>query len=300
MPIPLPALLLVIGSSLGWSGFDACRKVLADRVRPAPLAFLLAAGAVPLFALWTAIDGLPAVQPGYLPPAAASVALNIAANLLFFSALRNSQLSVTIPLLSLTPVFTALLAIPMLGEVPTLRQWLGILLVVAGAFVLNLPADGSFSPAAMARAWFGERGPFSAPRGAGLMVLVALFWSLTGPFDKMATGKASGPFHATVLCTGVAIGIALVLAGQRRLRELADVRAAGWIFVLAVLISIAALGLQLLAMLKVWVGLVETLKRGIGNLSALILGRTLFGEAVTPRKLLAVGLMIAGVALILA
>jgi multidrug transporter EmrE-like cation transporter len=45
---------------------------------------------------------------------------------------------------------------------------------------------------------------------------------------------------------------------------------------------------------------VETLKRGIGNFSALILGRTLFGEAVTPRKLLAVGLMIAGVALILA
>jgi drug/metabolite transporter (DMT)-like permease len=293
MPIPLPALLLVIGSSLAWSGFDVCRKVLADRVRPAPLGFLLAAGAVPLFAVWTAVDGMPAIRPGYLPPAAASVVLNIAANLLFFAALRNSQLSVTIPLLSLTPVFTALLAIPMLGEVPALRQWLGILLVVAGAFVLNLPADGSMSPAAMARAWIGER-------GAGLMVLVALFWSLTGPFDKMATAKASGPFHATVLCAGVAIGIAAVLAAQRRLRELSDVRAAGWIFILAVLISIAALGLQLLAMMKVWVGLVETLKRGIGNLSALILGRTLFGEAVTPRKLLAVGLMIAGVALILA
>lgn len=293
MPIPFSALLLVIGSSLAWSGFDVCRKILADRVRPAPLAFLLAAGAVPLFALWTAVDGMPAVQSGYLLPAAASVLLNIAANLLFFSALRNSQLSVTIPLLSLTPVFTALLAIPLLGEVPTWRQWLGILLVVAGAFVLNLPEGGALSPAA-------ARSPFFAARGGGLMVLVALFWSLTGPFDKMATTKASGPFHATVLCTGVAIGIAAVLAGQHRLRELGDVRAAGWIFILAVLISIAALGLQLLAMLEVWVGLVETLKRGIGNLSALILGKTLFGEAVSPRKLLAVGLMIAGVALILA
>ncbi|HEX3130838.1 MAG TPA: DMT family transporter [Thermoanaerobaculia bacterium] len=285
MPIPLSALLLVIGSSLAWSGFDVCRKVLADRVRPAPLAFLLAAGAVPLFAVWTAIDGMPRIMPGYLPPAAASVALNIGANLLFFSALRNSQLSVTIPLLSLTPVFTTLLAIPMLHEVPAWWQWLGILLVVAGAFVLNLPEGGVLSPAA---------------RGAGQMVLVALFWSLTGPFDKMATAKASGPFHATVLCTGVAIGIAVVLAGQHRLRELGDVRSAGWVFVLAVVISIAALGLQLLAMLKVWVGFVETLKRGIGNLSALILGRALFGEAITPRKLLAVGLMIAGVALILA
>ncbi len=286
MNIPLSALLLVLGSSLAWSGFDVCRKVLADRVRPAPLAFLLAAGAIPLFALWTAIDGMPAVRSGYLAPAAASIALNIAANLLFFSALRNSQLSVTIPLLSLTPVFTALLAIPLLGEVPTWRQWLGILLVVAGAFVLNLPEGGSLSPA--------------AARGAGLMVLVAMFWSFTGPFDKMATAKSSGPFHATLLCTGVALGIAAVLAGQRRLREIGDVRAAGWIFILAVVISIAALGLQLLAMMEVWVGLVETLKRGIGNLSALILGKTLFGETVSSRKLLAVGLMIAGVALILA
>jgi drug/metabolite transporter (DMT)-like permease len=284
MPIPVPALLLVIGSSLAWSGFDVCRKILSERARPATLAFLLAAGAVPLFAVWMAVDGVPAVKPGYLLPAAASVALNIAANLFFFSALRNSQLSVTIPLLSLTPVFTALLAIPMLGEVPSARQGFGILLVVAGAFVLNLPEGGSLSPAA---------------RGAGLMVLVALLWSLTGPFDKMATARASGPFHAGVLCAGVALGIVVVLAGQRRLGELADVRSAGWVFVLAVLISIVALGFQLLAMQKVWVGLVETLKRGIGNLSALILGRALFGEAVTPRKLLAVGLMIAGVALIL-
>jgi drug/metabolite transporter (DMT)-like permease len=296
MPIPPSALLLVIVSSLAWSGFDVCRKILSDRVRPAPLAFLLAAGAVPLFAVWTAIDGMPGVEPGYALSAAASVALNIAANLCFFSALRNSQLSVTIPLLSLTPVFTALLGIPMLGEIPSPRQWLGILFVVAGAFVLSLPADGllsPMSPAALARSWRGDR-------GAGLMVLVALFWSLTGPFDKMAMAKASGPFHAVVLCAGVAAGIVVVLAGQRRLGEIADVRAAGWVGALAVLVSIAALGLQLLAMQKVWVGLVETLKRGIGNVSALVLGRALFGEAVTPRKLLAIGLMAVGVALILA
>lgn len=283
----------MIVSSLAWSGFDVCRKVLSDRVRPAALAFLLAAGAAPLFAVWTAIDGMPGVEPGYALPAAASVALNIAANLCFFYALRNSQLSVTIPLLSLTPVFTALLGIPMLGEIPSTRQWLGILCVVAGAFVLSLPADGFLTPAALARSWRGDR-------GAGLMVLVALFWSLTGPFDKLAMAKASGPFHAVVLCTGVAAGIVVILAGQRRLGEIADVRAAGWVGALAVLVSIAALGLQLLAMQKVWVGLVETLKRGIGNVSALVLGRALFGEGITPRKLLAIGLMAVGVALILA
>jgi len=128
---------------------------------------------------------------------------------------------------------------------------------------------------------------------------VALLWSLTVPLDKLATARASGPFHATVLCLGVAAGIFTVLAGQRRLRELGDIRQAGGVFVLGVLLSIAALGLQLLAMQQVWVGLMEALKRGLGNLSAVILGRLLFEEEVTPRKLLAVGLMIVGVALIL-
>jgi drug/metabolite transporter (DMT)-like permease len=293
MPIPLGALLLVLGSSLAWSGFDVCRKFLVSRVRPVALAFALTAGAVPLFALWTAVDGLPAVAPGYVLPAVGSVVLNVAANLLSFLALSVSPLSVTIPLLSLTPVFTALLGIPMLGEVPTARQGLGILLVVLGAFALNFPGDGPVSPGALLRTWRSER-------GAAFMVLAALLWSLTLPLDKIAIGRASGPFHATVLCTGVAAGILLVLAARRSLGELADVRRAGGMIGLGIVISIAALGLQFLAIQQVWVGLMEALKRSIGNLSAVVLGRVFFGEALTLRKLLAVGLMAAGVALILA
>lgn len=284
MAVPIGALLLVVGSSLAWSAHDVTRKSLVGRVRPVPLAFLLTAASAPLFAVWTAIDGFPSVQPGYWLPAGASVLLNIAANLMFFAALRSSDLSVTIPLLSLTPVFTALLGIPMLGEVPTLPQWIGIGLVVAGAFALNLP---------------GERPYFRWQRGAALMIAVAFLWSLTVPLDKLAMPGASAPFHATVLCGGVAAGVLIVLVWQRRLGELAGLREVRGVFALALVTAILALGLQLLAMQQVWVGLVETLKRGMGNVSAVVFGRAVFGERVTLRKLLAVGLMAAGVALIL-
>lgn len=284
MAIPLGSLLLVAGSSLAWSAHDVTRKFLVGRVRPVPLAFLLTAAAAPLFAMWTAVDGMPSVQPGYALPAVSSVLLNIAANLMFFVALRTSALSVTIPLLSLTPVFTALLGIPMLGEVPTPLQGLGIVLVVAGAFALNLPEQRP--------CWRWER-------GAALMTTVALLWSLTVPLDKMSMARASAPFHATVLCGGVAAGVLAVLVWQRRLGELADIRHVRGVFALALVTSILALGLQLLAMQQVWVGLVETMKRGLGNVAAVVLGRAIFGEPVTLRKLLAVGLMAVGVGLIL-
>jgi drug/metabolite transporter (DMT)-like permease len=284
MAIPLSALLLVVGSSLAWSAHDVTRKFLVGRVRPVPLAFLLTVAAAPLFAIWTMVDGMPDIKDGYALPAVSSVLLNIAANLMFFVALRTSALSVTIPLLSLTPVFTALLGIPMLGEVPTPLQGLGIVLVVAGAFALNLPEERPY--------WRWER-------GAALMTAVAFLWSLTVPLDKMAMAQASAPFHATVLCGGVAAGVLAVLVWQRRLGELAGLRHVRGVFALALVTSILALGLQLLAMQQVWVGLVETLKRGIGNVAAVGLGRAVFGEPVTLRKLLAVGLMAVGVGLIL-
>lgn len=292
MAIPIGALLLVVGSSLAWSTHDVSRKFLVDRIRPVPLAFLLTAAAAPLFAIWTLLDGLPELMPGYAAPAVLSVVLNVFANLMFFAALRISPLSVTIPLLSLTPVFMALLGIPMLGEIPSLVQVLGILLVVAGAFGLNLRTEEGISLRVLLRSWARER-------GAALMLVVSLLWSLAVPLDKIATARASAPFHATVLCAGVAAGVLLVLVFQRRLGELANIRHVRAVFALALITAILALGLQLFAIQQVWVGLMETLKRGMGNVSAVVLGRFMFDEPVSLGKLLAVGLMAVGVGMIL-
>jgi drug/metabolite transporter (DMT)-like permease len=286
MSASLGALLLVVVSSFAWGGFDALRKLLVDRIPPLTLICLLTLAAVPLFAVWVLIDGPPAVRPGYALPALASVALNIAANLGYIAALRKSALSVAIPLLSLTPAFTALLAVPLLGERPSLVQGAGILLVVAGAIALNLqPGELRF--------WRRR------DTGALWMVAVAFLWALCIPLDKLSVERSSGPFHGLVLNAGVALGTLTGLAALGRLRELAQVRTVRGPFAASLAVSAAALGLQLIAIQYLLVGLVETLKRGIGNLLAVLLGRLLFAEPVTARKLGAVVLMIAGVALVL-
>ena len=288
----LGALALVLACSFAWSGLDLARKVLADRMRPVPLLFLLTVGPLPVFLGWVVLDGAVAVGRGYYLPGLASVALNVAANVLFLASMRASPMSLTIPLLSLTPVFTSLLAMPLLGEFPSWRQGVGIALAVVGALLLNLGRGDRTSLSGM---WLA----FRRERGSVLMAAVALLWSFTPPLDKLAMEHASVPLHALVLNLGVALAMLVQLLVQRRLGELRAVRGALLPYAGAVLASAAALGLQLLAIRVVLVGIVETIKRGIGCLMAVVLGRAVLGEPLTPFKMAAIALMAAGVALIL-
>lgn len=291
MNVSLGAFLVVLASSVCWAGVDTARKLLAGRVRPVPLIVWMTLAAVPPFGVWLAREGMPVVGPGYWMPALFSLALNVFSNLAFVHALRLSPLSVTVPLLSLTPVFTALLGIPLLGERPAPLQLFGILLVVAGAFALHWPARDP----ATADAGAGKR---RLDRGALWAVSVAFCWSLTIPLDKLAVESSNAPFHAAALCAGVGLVVLAALAAQGRLRELDDIRKARGAFALALGGSVLALALQFIAFQLVWVSFIETIKRSVGNLSALLMGRVLFGEPVTPRKILALLLMAAGVAMV--
>ncbi|HEY0515410.1 MAG TPA: DMT family transporter [Thermoanaerobaculia bacterium] len=289
MSVPLPVLLLIVACGLGWAGFDLTRKLLLREIPPVALMFLLTVGSATLFAVWMVAQGAAGPGPGYLLPALGSVMLNIVASLLFLEGMRIAPLSVTIPLLSLTPAFAALLAIPLLGERPSAPQACGILLVVAGAIGLHWGAGGD-----------GDRaGHPGALKGALMVALTALLWSLTVPLDKLAVERANAPLHGVVLTAGMAAGVLLALAVQGRLRDLGRVRRAPGVYVLALVVSSLALALQLLALPQAYVATVETLKRGIGNFAALFSGWFFFHEPVTPRKVVAVGVMAIGVGLIL-
>ncbi|HEV7668852.1 MAG TPA: DMT family transporter [Thermoanaerobaculia bacterium] len=283
------SLALVLVSALAWAGFDLLRKLLAREIGPLPLMALLCLASAPPFALWATLQGGFSVEPGYWAPALGSVMLNVAANLLFLEALRTGELSIAVPLLSLSPAFAALVAIPLLGEHPTAIDGCGIALVVVGAFVLQTPVD--------TERWTWRW--MLAHRGLRLMAGTALLWSLTIPLDKLAVNRSHPPLHALVLNLGVAIAALALLAQRRQLHRLAELRRAPLLFLAALAVSAVALGAQLAALQTVWVSIVETLKRTIGNLSAVAVGRLAFGEAVTRRKLAAVVLMAGGVALIL-
>jgi drug/metabolite transporter (DMT)-like permease len=283
----LPAFAAIAVASLGWAALDALRKALTAHVRPVPLAALLAAGQLPLFATWVFLSGETRVAAGYVLPGAATIALNVAANLLFLHAVHVSPLSATIPFRSFTPVFATAFSAVVLGERPDPSDLAGIVLVVLGGLFVNLRWDGAARSAALLR-----------EPGSLMMTGVALLWSLTSVLDKRALAFAGVPTHAAIQCGGVALVLLLVLAARGRLADLRVRAPARGRLAFALVAAGVGLSFQFLALRLTLVGLVEALKRSIGMLFAVGVGRLAFGEPLTAGKIAGVILMSTGVALI--
>jgi drug/metabolite transporter (DMT)-like permease len=120
---------------------------------------------------------------------------------LYMQAIRSSPLSLTLPYLAFTPAFNTLTAYLVLGETVTLSGFSGILLIVFGAWLLNLQATQNGSG-------LNILAPFRAitrERGSRLMLMVAALYSLTSVTGKGAllhvTPAFFGPFYFVALGT---------------------------------------------------------------------------------------------------
>ena len=273
---------LALAAAFGWAFFDLARRALAGRLAAWTLVVVLTTGAVPLLVAWAVIAGDWRLEPAYWPPALASVALNVAANFCYFRSFQLAPLSVTLPMLAFTPLFASLLGAALLGETLGTRGAVGALLVVSGGLALGLRSDGS---------------RFEA--GTGLMLVVAFLWSATLLLDKRALAFSSAHVHAITLNAGVALGGLGALAASRRLGDLRAAAASTRLVLVAIAIGAVALTVQLAALRDLPLGVIETLKRGVGGLSAVVCGRWLYAEPLTARKVAAVVLMTLGVALLL-
>lgn len=142
------------------------------------------------------------------------VPLEIMAMLLYVRAIRDNPLSLTLPYLAFTPVFALLIGFLFLGEKVSAQGFIGILLVVAGTYLLNIEH------------WYGSRGAsLFAPlraivknRGSRIMLTVALIYSVTSVGGKGALQYVSagffGVFYFSVL-GGVVLTGFLAMRPQR-------------------------------------------------------------------------------------
>jgi len=285
-------LALALGCALAWGAFDAWRKRLSVVLPAMPLVVLLSLGQVPFFAGWAWLSGARIASEAYWAPGLGSVALNVVGNLAFMHAIGVSPLSLTIPLLAFVPVFTTGLALLVLGEVPGLGQWLGIGLVVLGAGLLDTDPHRSGG-------WRGRLGALRREPGTLPMLLTAAAWAGTLVLDKRALAHAHPALHGLVIVAAMAVVIGAVLAVRGQLGQLRAVRRVGGPFVVALGTGVVAMVVQLLAIPLVMLAALEAIKRAVGLVTAVALGRLMFGEPVTGPKVMAVVAMGLGAAAVL-
>lgn len=139
-----------------------------------------------------AIQPMPSLAIEFWYWMAAVVPLEVIAMLLYSQAIRDTSLSLTLPYLAFTPVFNTLTGYVLLQEQVSLTGFAGILLVVCGAWLLNLEhARGErFDALAPFRAIITER-------GSRLMLITAALYSLTSVLGKGALAYTTPVFFGT-------------------------------------------------------------------------------------------------------
>ena len=220
------------------------------------------------------------------------VPLEILAILLYLAAIRDHPLSLTLPYLAFTPVFGMAVAWVLLGERVTAAGAAGVLLVVAGAWLLNSDqahyADWRTWMAPWRAIW---RGP-----GSRMMLAVAVIYALTSTLGKGAM-RHLGPEHFAAFYYGVlGLAVVMVFAVPRPalLRKLASRPLA--VAAVGLLTGISAYT-HFLAIQQVQVAYMIAVKR-TSLLFGILYGVLWFRERGLARRLPAGGLMVAGVALI--
>ena len=290
LAVSLPALVLTLVCACGFAGADYFRKAASSHMPPILLLTVFIVGQVPLLGAWVSYTGAFTIDEGYWLYGGLAAASGLLANLLFLMALRVSSLSLTIPVLGLVPVLTTVFAALALDEIPTTQQNVGIVFAVLGLLTLYIPEDNP-NPLHMLR-------HFTTDKGARLMLLVAVLWAATAPLDKASMALSSPESHGFIqVCIMSIVLIVYMVATQRKNISIAR---AGW--TPAALASVAAgvaYAAQLVAYQLTLIGVVESLKRVIGLLSALLLGRIFLGEPLTTPKLVGIGFMVVGVPLII-
>ncbi len=100
-----------------------------------------------------------------------SLSLNTVAYLLLLKAIARYPVSIVMPFVALTPLFLTLTAYLILGETLNQIKIIGIVLIVCGSFILQLPKNWRIKDWRSLINW--------QEKGIWLMILIAFIWSIT-------------------------------------------------------------------------------------------------------------------------
>ncbi|MDW7727077.1 MAG: DMT family transporter [Candidatus Methanoperedens sp.] len=169
--------------------FDSLFYMLSKRLLRNTDQYVLAGGVfLSSFVVLLAVSlyiGIPGIGQGFYASVLVTAVLNVIAAVLYYRALRITDLSLSIPMISFTPVFLILTSFILLGESPSSLGIAGILLIVAGSYILNSSGKST--------GLIDTFRNITGNRGILYMLAVAFLFSISANFDKLVV-KNSDPY----------------------------------------------------------------------------------------------------------
>lgn len=278
MALTWPIVLAVMVGALLHASWNALVKSSTDKSLDMALIHVIGSlMAIPLVA-WV---GWP--RAAAWPFIAASVLIHIGYYVALAGAYRHGELGLTYPLMrGVAPLLVALSASVTLGEQLSALAWSGVLGVSAGVLLLGLNAHA-----------------FAAPRAVAFALANAVIIAVYTVVDGQGVRSAGHGLQATLQYVATLFLLdgwpfALLMLAQR---GSALPRYAVWRWPVAcggALASLGSYGIALWAMTRAPVATVAAL-RETSVLFAVLIGALLLHEAVTLRRALGAGVIVAGV-----
>jgi len=215
-----------------------------------------------------------------------SALLNAFAHLASTQAIKIEEVSLVTPLLSFAPVFTLLIGALFLGEIPSMRGLLGVLLVLSGAYWLGRKPGSR---------WFAPISGLEFRPGMAFALLAGSLWSITPLLEKIAIQHTAPQSPRIVAAASNALLVLLlspvVMYGGKQ--SIAGLVLHKRELLLAVLIAGTAPLLGYSALQLGYVGYVTTLFK-FSTVLTVVWGALLLGETGFSRRLPAATIMVLG------
>ena len=243
---------------------------------------------IPLLLLLIIIP-IPTIGAAFWYAFAALVPIEALGYSLYVKSIKNSELSLVVPFLSFTPLFLLLTSFVMLGEFPTLPGLIGIIMVVAGAYVLHLKnlKQGILAPLKS----------IVSNHGSIYMLIVAFFFSITSNLSKIIVQNSSPLFATIMYLSSLSIAlflISLVMAGKKIFQfktEFKSLLPIGFFYGLMALFHNLAITLAI-------VPYIMSIKRS-SSLFSVFYGHLWFKEKNIKARFVGAAVMVSGAALII-
>ena len=281
-------IVLAILTALSEALKDVFSKISLRTSDPIMLSFAMRMYALPFLLPLLLFIEIPEIGEYFIPALIIGGTMNVFITIIYMKAIQHSDLGVTVPMVTFTPLFLLITSPLIVGEFPELAGVLGVIAIVVGSYFLQFNARKK-----------GLLAPFKAlltDKGPRLMLLVAFLWSITANIDKVGIINSSPIFWVVSVSSFLFVGmIPVVLIFARKTLNKASVFNKG--FFLIGLLTAATLVFQMTAIQMTLVAYVISIKR-TSALMVVIFGALFFKETGFKNRLIGVIIMLIGVMLI--